>query len=324
MKLSFEQISSALSGALRTELTDNGIIAKRFTERQEAVFALRHPNFPEDFFDGYFLRNCATGAGISLDFITDSPSVTFVISELSPINDSVVNLFEIFVGKTKCIEGDKPGEYTVALKGKARVTLYYPYFSQLALSDIILCDGSSFNPVKQSKTWLALGDSITHGIHAVCPSLTYPMRISRKFKVSVLNQANSGYVCDARIVDENIGFVPDVVTTAYGINDLGRKPHDQNRADLTEYLKAIKQSFPASRKYVISPIYSTMFDDESRADDIRWMYEMFDEVTREVGITLIDGRKLMPNSAKYLNDGVHPKADGFSYYASRLGRLIFK
>lgn len=324
MKLSFEQMRSALNGAVRTEYTDKGIIAKRFTEKQEAVFALRHPNFPEDFFDGYFLRNCATGAGITLDFITDSPSVTFIITELSPINESVANTFEIYVGGTKRIDSDKAGEYTITLKGESRVTLYYPYFSLLALSGIVLSDGSSFKPVIQNKTWLALGDSITHGIHAVYPSLTYPMRISRKFGVSVLNQANSGYVCDARIIDADIGFVPDVVTTAYGINDLGRKSHEQNRADLADYLNAIKRAFPFSIKYVISPIYSTLFADDSHADNIKWMYEMFSEVTDEVGLSLIDGRKLVPNRDEYLNDGLHPNADGFSFYASRLGRILFE
>lgn len=72
MTLSNRQIKSAITGAVRTVESNNGICAKRFTEKQEAVFALRHPNFPEDFFDGYFERNCATGAGITLDFVTDS------------------------------------------------------------------------------------------------------------------------------------------------------------------------------------------------------------------------------------------------------------
>ena len=54
MTLSNRQIKSAITGAVRTVESNNGICAKRFTEKQEAVFALRHPNFPEDFFDGYF------------------------------------------------------------------------------------------------------------------------------------------------------------------------------------------------------------------------------------------------------------------------------
>lgn len=324
MTLSNRQIKSAITGAVRTVESNNGICAKRFTEKQEAVFALRHPNFPEDFFDGYFERNCATGAGITLDFVTDSADVTFCIAENSPINGSETSCFEIYVNGTKRTGADKPGEYTVSLRGESRVTLYYPYFACLVISGITLCDGSSFRPVRQTKSWLALGDSITHGINSSFPSETYPMRISRKYGVSVLNQGNSGYVCDARIIDPDIGFVPDVVTTAYGINDLGRKPHEQNRADLAEYLKTLKDAFPHSRLYVISPIYAASLDSEERAGDREWLYGTFAEVTAEVGLPLIDGRKLVPNNEKYLFDGVHPNDAGFSYYASRLGRLLFK
>lgn len=324
MILSDEQIKAAITGAVRTVSGENGIYGKRYTEKQEAVFALRHPNFPEDYFDGYFERNCATCAGITLDFVTDSPEVTFVIPEVTPINGSDTALFEIYVNGAKRTEADKPGEYTVTLRGESRVTLYYPYFARLAVSGIRLCDGSSFLPVRQTKTWLALGDSITHGVHAMLPSETYPMRISRKYGVSVLNQGNAGYVCDARIVDPDIGFFPDVVTTAYGINDLGRKTHEQNRADMTEYLKAVKAAFPYSRIYVISPIYAAFLDCEERASDREWLYRMFTEVTDEIGLPLIDGRKMVPNNAKYLFDGVHPTSDGFSYYASRLGRQLFE
>lgn len=324
MTLSNRQIKSAITGAVRTVESNNGICAKRFTEKQEAVFALRHPNFPEDFFDGYFERNCATGAGITLDFVTDSADVTFCIAENSPINGSETSCFEIYVNGTKRTGADKSGKYTVSLRGESRVTLYYPYFARLVISGITLCDGSSFRPVRQTKSWLALGDSITHGINSSFPSETYPMRISRKYGVSVLNQGNSGYVCDARIIDPDIGFVPDFVTTAYGINDLGRKPHEQNRADLAEYLKTLKDAFPHSRLYVISPIYAAFLDSEERAGDRKWLYKTFAEVTTEVGLPLIDGRKLVPNSEKYLSDGVHPNDAGFSYYASRLGRLLFE
>ena len=324
MTLSNRQIKSAITGAVRTVESNNGICAKRFTEKQEAVFALRHPNVPEDFFDGYFERNCATGAGITLDFVTDSADVTFCIAENSPINGSETSCFEIYVNGTKRTGADKSGKYTVSLRGESRVTLYYPYFARLVISGITLCDGSSFRPVRQTKSWLALGDSITHGINSSFPSETYPMRISRKYGVSVLNQGNSGYVCDARIIDPDIGFVPDFVTTAYGINDLGRKPHEQNRADLAEYLKTLKDAFPHSRLYVISPIYAAFLDSEERAGDRKWLYKTFAEVTTEVGLPLIDGRKLVPNSEKYLSDGVHPNDAGFSYYAPRLGRLLFE
>lgn len=323
MTLSYKQLCSALTGAVRTDSAENGIIASRFTKKQVAVFAQRHPNFPEEFFNGYFARNCCTGAGITLDFITDSPQVVFVIEKIEAINGADINTFEIYVNGSKKLDSDKPGEYTVSLRGESRVTLYYPYFSTLVLSEVRLCDGSSFSPVKQSRSWLALGDSITHGIHASFPSETYVMRISRKYGVSVVNQGNAGYVCDARIVDSDIGFVPDVVTTAYGINDLGRKSHEQNRRDMTEYLLAVKAAFKNSRIYVISPIYAEFLNCDDRAEDRAWLYRMFGEVTAEVGLPLIDGRKLVPNNGKYLSDGVHPTSSGFAYYASRLGRILF-
>ena len=72
MKLTFEQIISAANGIVRTEQNDLGLELHRFTREQEAFFHKTHPLYCNSyFFNGYFSKNCRTGAGISIDFISD-------------------------------------------------------------------------------------------------------------------------------------------------------------------------------------------------------------------------------------------------------------
>jgi hypothetical protein len=77
MKLTNEEIISAANGIIRTEENELGLELHRFSREQEGFFYKTHPAFcKESFFNGYFGRNCRTGAGITLDFETLSKAFT--------------------------------------------------------------------------------------------------------------------------------------------------------------------------------------------------------------------------------------------------------
>ena len=48
-----------------------------------------------------------------------------------------------------------------------------------------------------------------------CHSL--PVQLARFFEMDLLNQGVGGYIFNARSLDEEISYQPDVVTVAYGI-----------------------------------------------------------------------------------------------------------
>lgn len=311
-------------GCIRAVKSRTGWQFFRFTEKQTELFSAYNPYYPEPFFDGYFLRNCYTDAGISLDFETDSSSVTFHIADNTPANGSVNNLFDIFVNGKLRLFAEEPGQYTVTLRGKNRVTLCFPFFSHLTVSGIEVDDGSYVIPHTFRKKWLILGDSITHGCTATHPGLCYGVRAALRYDVEILNQGNAGYIHDDRIIDAEMPFEPDVITSAYGINDLGRKSLANNIADTERYFAELRCAFPAGKIYMISPIWAAFLDGKDQKQRRDAMYDIYTAVSEKLNITMIDGRKLVPHNRKYyLEDGVHPCDKGFSYYAFRLGRILF-
>jgi len=311
-------------GHTRTVYSEAGWQFFRFTENQTLIFSAYNTYYPESFFDGYFLRNCATDAGICLDFHTDSSFVTFHISDNVPANGSVNNLFDILVNGKHRLSSENPGSYTVSLSKNSRVTLSFPYFAHLTLSGIEVDDGSSVTPHTFRKKWLVLGDSITHGCTATHPTQCYAVKAALRHDVEILNQGNAGYVHDHRIIDAAMSFQPDIITSAYGINDLGRKSEANNIADTEQYFSELRATFPTSKIYMISPIWADFLDGKENKPRRDAMYAIYTSIAEKQNISLIDGRKLVPHNRKYyLEDCVHPCDDGFAYYASRLGKILF-
>lgn len=312
-------------GKVRIEKRENGYAFSRFTAEQENIWKEKNSYFQEEFFDGYFYRNCATNANIMFDFITDSKTITIDIPKLELVNEpTYFTPVEIFVNKKRVLEIKEIGEYSIRLNRKSRVMILLPHFSCTEISKIEVDDNSSIEPISKKIKWLFHGDSITHGCIPKLSSNSYVSRIIRKYDIDAINQGNSGYVNDERIITKIDGFEPDIVTSAYGINDFYRKNEEQYERDLYNHCKKIRKDFPKSKIYIISPVWcANLYEDESQFSKRDKMYDMFQKVTAELDLNLINGRKLIPNNRKYYNDdGVHPNDLGFGYYATRLMKLI--
>lgn len=326
MVLDFEKMDEISFGKVKMEHGEDGYSFQRFTKEQKDVWALRSPYYTEDFFDGYFLRNSGTDANITIDFLTDSKTIHIDVAKIESVNGSVNNKIEVFVNERKVLIIEEPSRYTVTIRKESRIRILFPYRGHAYLKSIEVEDGSKVLPVKHDIFWLCHGDSITHGCEAGLPSLTYVSRIARKYNVEVLNHGNAGYVNDERIVVEIPDWKPSIVTSAYGINDLCKKPFEDNKKDMIAQCKALKKKFSNSKIYLISPVWAAfLFEDENNFSNRDRMYEMFEEVSQLLDIPLIDGLKLIPHNRKYyMDDGVHPNAAGFAYYGARLGKILFE
>ena len=131
MKLTNEQIISAVNGIVRTEQNDLGLELHRFTREQEGFFYKTHPAFCKDsFFNGYFGRNCRTCAGVTLDFVSDAKvfEIKFGATEYAKSKSDRVHLFDLYVDG-KLVESYKTESDIVynASGEKQRFTLYFPY-----------------------------------------------------------------------------------------------------------------------------------------------------------------------------------------------------
>lgn len=335
MVLDEPTLLTLVRGAVGVTESAEGLAFERMTPYLKTVFSHTADRFP-DLPDDYFRKNCDTDAGIMLDFFTDSAFVTVDVGAIRPANGSWDVTVSLLVDNAVKAEMREPGRVTLPLPGGiVRVTVMFPYFARAVLRSVELSDGCSLSPRERKGLWVFHGDSITHGCLASTSAITYVGRIARESEMEVLNLGSGGYVHDALLV-EGIpahpadgagapGRVPDVITVAYGINDVGRKTPAQNKADMTAFYAALTAQFPTSRIFMISPIFARMMGyDEHRAmfDE---MYAAFREVHAAFAdrVTYIDGRTLVPNELKYLSDdGVHPNDAGFEQYAKSLRRIV--
>lgn len=327
MKLTFKQIISAANGIVRTEENDLGLELHRFTREQEGFFYKTHPLYcNESFFIGYFGSNCRTGAGITLDFISDAKKIRIKFGRIEESKSKTIktHLFDLFADNTlvksyeaKCdleeILYESTGE-------KKHFTLYFPYYSFAVISSMELEDATVFLPQKKNVDILFLGDSITHGARASHPSASYVTRVAKALDVGIINQGNSGFVYDAGSIDKVCD--PEVIVTAYGINDFMKKDLLLLERETTEFLKRLREVYTGSKIVSILPIW-THWDSEdenfkrNERDCLERVYEKYSDY-------IIDGHKLVPHDAKYFDDGVHPNDEGFEFYGNNLALELKK
>ncbi len=325
MFLNAELIDAVSFGKTKMSINEFGYSFSRFTDEQKAIWKLGNRYFTEPFYDGYFYGNCNSDANIKIDFYTNSTYVNIEISKIEGTNGSTLLDMEVFVDGKKVLNINECGKYGITLGKKSRVQLFFPYAAHYFVKNIEVEDGALIEPPKHKLKWLAHGDSITHGSGASMPSLSYISRIARKADVEVINQGNAGYIVDENIVTKINGFNPDIVTSAYGTNDVGRKTIEEYRKDLYDYCCKLKAIFSMSKIYVLSPVWSApLYEDERYMHKTPDVYRIFDEMNRIDDITVINGLRLIPNNRKYfMADGTHPLDSGHSYYATRLGKILF-
>lgn len=324
MILNTKVLEAVSFGKVSMQRDEKGYYFYRYTETQMKIWRSENPYFKEECFNGYFYRNSIANAGVKFDFITDSAYLEMNISDIQANNNSPDCAIEVFVNGKKAETVREVGKYRLNLKRKSRVQIYLPHLAECRIDSVGIADNASIIPVKHKLRWLFIGDSITQGVGASMPTVNYPERIARKYDAEIINQGNSGYVTDARIVEKIKNWVPDIVTSAYGINDVGRKTLVQQENELYAYCEKLKREFPNSKKYIISPIWGqTLFGVTPYSHKREGVYKIYENAKNIADIEVIDGLKLVPhNKEYYLPDGNHPNDMGYSYYASRLGKII--
>ena len=325
MILDARQMDAISFGKVKMHLDEFGYSFSRFTEDQKEIWKVKNPYFTEESFDGYFYKNAVCNAGVKLDFITNSSFIKINVSKIESPHGSKNLNSEIFVNNKSVLTFNESGEYYVTLTKKSRVQILFPLFAVVYVKSIEVEDNCVFVPAKHSLRWLAIGDSITHGVGADMPSLNYVSRISAKMDIEAINQGNSGYVNDERVLSRIDGWEPDIVTLAYGINDVGRKTLEQQEKELYDCCEKLKLEFPMAKIFVISPIWSqTLFGITPYSHKKDGVYKIYEGLKDVAGICVVDGLKLVPHNKKYfLPDGNHPNDKGYAYYASRLGKILF-
>ena len=147
MKLTYENIKSAVCGAAKVWEEDGFTHFRRFTEEESECYGRYRQ-------DGYKQRTY-NSASIRLAFVTDSARLAFNYRFLTtPCRD--LGCFDVVVNGalvhyTAVEKGVLEGSADIALgSGEKTVEIYFPWSKGMSLADVTLDDGATFVPKKRS------------------------------------------------------------------------------------------------------------------------------------------------------------------------------
>ena len=336
MTLSFEQIKEITQGIEDIKSTFDGIQFFRFTE-EELVVRKQMGNGDRSY----------STAGVRMEFETDSKSLFIKFSVKSTMQrtymalDVLVNgqrigsvrnspedeLLGTFFAINPYEWKDKIFEQKFELgEGTKKVSLYLPWNHVTCLKELTVDDGCFVKPAPRSKRILVLGDSITHGFDAICPSRSYASVLTARLDAQEYNKAIGGDKFFADIAETLVERTYDYVSIAYGTNDWCIYDYETAKKNCEEFFEIVQRKFKGSKFFVIGPVWRADYTDEMKFGKFEEMEKMIFEIAGKYENThCIPGFELIDHDpALYGDHKVHPNDNGFKQYSERLWTEVEK
>lgn len=306
-------------GIVELKKEDDWFIPVRFSDKQLEVFALQKPTK---------IRSLAP-AGVRLIFNTKASYLEFSYRIGERARDwAYIDVWEDGMLTTSLSLEEETGSVRIPLAGEeqVRTEVFLPHLVEFAIKDI-KADAPLFPVKEREKFWLCLGDSITQGMVAKHPSITYPTLAAEFMKCDVLNMGVGGTMfCEEQL--DRIQREPNLITIALGCNDWGGvKDAEELRVHVRKYLERLTSLYACKQVYGILPIWRS--DRETAHSGMTFgelKQLLVEEYRRYPFIRIIDGRKLVPGMAEFFGDPgeklFHPNEKGFLYYAMKLAEEL--
>lgn len=323
---SLETLKKISKNYLEADLKDGSLTFRRFTEKQLKAYNLN---------DALRIRSLCP-AGVCFDFYTDSGFVKLKYLVKGKSRDWMyfdIYIDNVFTGS----EGQNPvlepeGELFCTIPGEkgrmSRVTIYLPHLVEIEIKAVELSDNARVEEAETGeRCFLCAGDSITQGMSALYPSSSYPVQLARYFGASLLNHGVGGYIFNKESLDEELGYIPDVITIAYGTNDWNRyKTTEEFSQRVKEYMDKLTEIYPETNIFVITPIWRSDVAEAKTMGEFKCLGEIIGSICSAYArVEVIDGLTLVPNMPHYYGDAtVHPSDEGFLHYSIGLIRRIEK
>jgi len=298
--------------------TGTGYFPIRFTEKQLEGYKNISALFEE---------RSLCPSGVVMEFLTDCPEISFCYNVVKLYKPNAV--FDIYENGILCKvfqhnDLDQAGRvvYKRQSAGKSKITIYLPHLAQLIIDHIEI---GSFEPICDNrKKLLFLGDSITQGMSAVSPSMSFASLIARHFNADYLNQAVAGECFREENLDENLGISPKVIIVAYGTNDTVKVDSlNEIKNNICAYFDKLTSIYSKSRIYAITPIWRDFTAEPSYWEKSKRVEQMIWDKAQKSGCRVVDGLKLVPHLASCYSDATtHPNELGFHQYAFNLCNQI--
>ena len=205
---------------------------------------------------------------------------------------------------------------------RRRFELWLPHCAELGIRRLELDDGAGPEamPAPAGGTWLALGDSITQGMTASRPALTWAARVARELELDLVNLGVGGAKYDAR-VGPAAGRIPArLATVAFGANDSFQKvaPAEVER-QAARLIDGLRSRQPELLIAVITPIPCFETDGAPATGQL----DPYRAAARRAAagrerVRVLEGPELVPANPELFIDGVHPNDAGMAAYARNL------
>ena len=331
MVLTYEQIKSITSGAVKIEQQEEGIQFHRFTEEQEKIYEN----------SSYHPRQCIT-AGIRLCLETNSRHMYLKAKAIYGnsrkyfacdvlVNDELVGSLANFKLEENYInyasmEGTL-GEYEKEFllnEGTKRVCIHLPWSVCFLLQELRLDDGAFWEPVKKTKKMIAFGDSITQGYDALHPSNRYIAQIADMLNAEEICKAIAGETFCPQLAAIRDDFEPNYIVVAYGTNDWRKSSVEEFRRNCNQFFEELVQNYPNVQIFVITPIWR-------KERIIKTAFDSFDDIEKYIcevvkkynNIICIVGRSFLPADENlYADLRLHPTDEGFKHYFQAVNKVI--
>lgn len=318
MKLSFEQVVSAVRGVARVGEIDGKINFFRFTAEQDSFYARR---------DKDFHRKSHATSGVILEFDTDSRNLGLSV-EVSSGSSRRFTAHSIFANGVRVgqlgssiapeLESEcYKGSFDLG-DGTKRVKILFPWAACSKLMALTLEDGACFAPVQKEKTVILFGDSITQGYDAEIPESSYASQLVAALDANGINKAIGAEIFCPELASLPDDVTPDLITVAYGTNDWSR--FGCLTEDAAAFYRTLRATYPGTPIVALAPVWRADLHDRPDHSDFRLVAKALEVIAAEMeNVHFIDCFGFIPEDTALFSDAyLHPNDEGFRYYADRL------
>ncbi|MFA7108002.1 MAG: SGNH/GDSL hydrolase family protein [Sphaerochaetaceae bacterium] len=213
--------------------------------------------------------------------------------------------------------------FSTEVENKKKFTVYFPHGTDARIKNFEIKDIEYIETKK--KLLLSFGDSITQGYVSKFPRFTYPVMLSMKLNMDLLNQGMDGYTFESETIDENLKINPSIITVAFGTNDwelCDSMDFIKNKINL--FFNKLSRVYPNVLVFVITPIWRQDYKVVRKSGTLANVTSaIVDSANKYNNFNIIDGMKLVPHDKNLFGpDVLHPTEEGFKIYTENLFNQI--
>ena len=275
------------------------------------------------------LSKARTQPGISISFKTNSPLVQLKFAELE--NSSIrKRRFTVFKDGALAYDHISDIEFVIANPAKDTVEweVYLPNFSGVEFLGLELVNNYPLFelPEEEKPLYMAIGNSITHGVGQSGTIETYPYLVAEALGFRHINLATGGSRISTETLRNFSDVSPRLISILWGYNDVNQsKPLKEVIPVYDSLVSGLCSKFPKADIYCILQTFTTTTvgrtNENNRIDSLRrWTRSTVENLQEKFSnLHIIDGAEYVTSESD-LHDRVHLNTVG----AKKLAEGIVK